>query len=126
MRGDVGKACLKDTGIDCIRLVLIPPTGIAARESTDALAVRDSIIRDVVEYLRENFRKSIGTKSLADCFKVSRRHLGTLFREPSLLNFSQEPIETIAALTGFCHALHFSSSFKKHFGLSPTSFRKQV
>ncbi|HAV12205.1 MAG TPA: hypothetical protein DCX06_01745 [Opitutae bacterium] len=125
-------------------LVLIPPSGITVRQSTDALAVTDPLIRDVLGYLRQNFRKSIGTKDLAERFQVSRRLLETKFREhmsssireyliglrldeaKSLLQQSKEPIETIAALTGFCHAPHFSSTFKKHFGLSPTNYRKQL
>ncbi len=124
------------------RLVLIAPTGITVRQSTDALAVTDPFVREVLLYLRENFRRSIGTKDLAEHFGVSRRHLETRFREhmhsslrehlirlrlaeaKSLLSYSKEPIETIAALTGFCHAPHFSSTFKKHFGISPTQFRK--
>ncbi|MGJ8641179.1 MAG: substrate-binding domain-containing protein [Opitutaceae bacterium] len=126
------------------RRVLIPPSGITIRQSTDALAVTDPFMREVVKYLREHFRKSIGTKDLADRFGVSRRHLEVRFREhmsssireylitlrldeaKTLLNTSKEPIETIAALTGFCHAPHFSSTFKKHFGLSPTKYRNQL
>ncbi len=126
------------------RLVLIPPTGITIRQSTDAIAVLDPFIRQVLLYLRENFRKSIGTKDLAEHFRVSRRHLESKFREnmsssireyliglrlneaKAQLQFTDEPVETIAALTGFCHAPHFSSTFKKHFGISPTNYRKQT
>lgn len=124
-------------------LVQIQPSGITVRQSTDALAVTDPFIRSVLQYLRVNLRKSIGTKDLASHFKVSRRHLEAKFREhmsssirehlinlrlneaKSLLQYSKEPIETIAALTGFCHAPHFSSTFKNHFSKTPTQFRNQ-
>ena len=126
------------------RMIQVAPSGITVRQSTDAIAVTDPFIREVLLYLRTNFRKSLGTKDLAEHFKVSRRHLETHFRESmrrsirehliglrlkeakSLLQFSKEPIETIAALTGFCHAPHFSGTFKKHFNQSPTQFRKQL
>jgi len=120
----------------------IQPRGIAIRQSTDALAVTDPLIREVLSYLKTNYRRSIGTDDIARQFKVSRRHLEIRFREhmhgsireflikvriaeaKTLLNYSSEPIETIAALTGFCHSPHFSSTFKKHVGISPMAYRK--
>ena len=125
------------------RLKLIQSRGIAIRQSTDALAVTDPLIRTVLTYLKTYYRSSIGTDEIAAHFEISRRHLETRFREhmhrsireyliqvrideaKTLLNYSKEPIETIAALTGFCHAPHFSSTFKKHVGLSPTQYRKR-
>ncbi|MFP4070160.1 MAG: substrate-binding domain-containing protein [Opitutales bacterium] len=124
------------------RLKLIAPRGIAIRKSTDALAVTDPLIRNVLAYLKSNYRRSIGTAEIAERFQVSRRQLEIRFREQMrgsireyliqlrlneakrMLSYSQEPVETIAALTGFCHAPHFSSTFKKHVGLTPTQYRK--
>ncbi|WP_269523223.1 AraC family transcriptional regulator [Coraliomargarita parva] len=124
------------------RLKLIKPRGISVRKSTDALAVTDPLIREVLVYLKSHYRRSIGTAEIAEQFKLSRRSLELRFREQmhssireflirlrineakALLNYSKEPIETIAAMTGFCHAPHFSSTFKKIVGLSPTQFRK--
>jgi LacI family transcriptional regulator len=124
------------------RLKLIQPKGIAIRQSTDALAVTDPLVREVLSYMKTHYRQSIGTTEIAEQHGVSRRHLEIRFRQSmhrsirefliqiridaakSLLNYSREPIETIAALTGFCHAPHFSSTFKKHVGQSPTQYRK--
>ena len=76
-------------------------------------------------------------------FGISRRSLETRFRDSMhtsirehlisirideakrLLSYTDEPIETIAALTGFCHAPHFSNTFKKQEGLSPIRYRNQ-
>ncbi|MGB0416834.1 MAG: substrate-binding domain-containing protein [Coraliomargarita sp.] len=121
---------------------LIRPKGITVRQSTDAMAVTDPLIRKVIDYLKSEYRLPLGTDALAAHFGVSRRQLEMRFREQmhcsireqliririheakELLDFSREPVETIAALTGFCHAPHFSSTFKKHVGLSPTQYRK--
>lgn len=126
------------------RLKLIQPKGITVRKSTDVLAVTDTLIRDVILYLKENYRRSMGTKEVADLFKISRRMLEIRFRAQmhcslrefligvrigeakKLLNFTKDTTETIAAMTGFCHAAHFSNTFKKVVGMSPIQYRKTV
>lgn len=124
------------------RLKLIPPSGVAVRRSTDALAVSDACIREILMYLNTHYRRSIGTKELAARFNLSRRSLEIRFRDAMhtsirehligirireakhLLRKSKEAIETIAALTGFCHAPHFSTTFKRQVGVSPSDYRR--
>ncbi|MEM1221870.1 MAG: DNA-binding transcriptional regulator [Verrucomicrobiota bacterium] len=123
-------------------ICFIPPKGIRVRQSTDTLAVSDKIIRKLVLYLKNNYRDSISTDALADLFQISRRSLETRFRQEMhcsirecliririaeakrLLATTKESIETIAALTGFCHAPHFSNTFRKAEGRSPTLYRR--
>ncbi|TVP78627.1 MAG: helix-turn-helix domain-containing protein [Puniceicoccaceae bacterium] len=125
------------------RLKLIPPQGITVRQSTDALAVADPLIREALAYLQAHLRHSIGTTQIADHLGVSRRLLELRFRAAMhssireylircrlaearrMLSSGREPIETIAALTGFCNAPHFSRTFKREFGLTPSEFRSQ-
>jgi LacI family transcriptional regulator len=124
-------------------LKLIPPQGITVRQSTDALAVNDPLVRAALTYMRVHLRESIGTNEIADHLGVSRRLLELRFREQmhssirehlirtrlaeakELLSSSQEPIETIAALTGFCNAPHFSRTFKRDVGLTPSQYRTE-
>ena len=126
------------------RLKLIPPKGIRVRQSTDTLAVSDPIIRDLVTYLKTNYRMPISTDNLADMFKLSRRSLEARFREQMhcsireclirirideakrLLGGTDESIETISALTGFCHAPHLSNTLKRVVGLAPTQYRASI
>jgi LacI family transcriptional regulator len=125
------------------RLRLIPPDGITIRQSTDALAVTDMLIREVLRFLQENLRLTLGTEAIAEKFGTSRRSLELRFREQMhrsirehlihlrieeakrQLQNTREPVETIAALTGFCNAPHFSRTFKQLVGRSPSQFRKK-
>jgi transcriptional regulator GlxA family with amidase domain len=81
---------------------------------------------------------------VANDLQVSRRKLEVRFRSSmhcsvhdflirvrieaakQLLKFSDEPVEGVAALTGFCHAPHFSNTFKKHIGVSPLQYRNAL
>ncbi len=123
------------------RLKLIPPQGITVRQSTDALAATDPLVREALAYLHAHLRKPIGTNEIAEKLGVSRRLLELRFRAQmhssireylirsriaearNLLASTEEPIETIAALTGFCNAPHFSRSFKRDAGITPTQYR---
>ena len=125
------------------RLKLIPPQGITVRQSTDALAATDPLVREALAYLHAHLRRSIGTNEIAEYLGVSRRLLELRFRAQMhssireylirsriaearhLLTSSSEPVETIAALTGFCNAPHFSRTFKRDTGLTPTRYRAQ-
>jgi len=123
-------------------LRLIPPSGITARRSTDALAVGDPVIREVLSYLKIHYNRPVSTDLLAERFGLSRRSLEMRFRAElrtgirefligvrlrearEMLRFTEEPVETIAARTGFCNAPHFSRTFKRAQGVSPSQFRK--
>jgi LacI family transcriptional regulator len=126
------------------KLTLIQPKGITIRQSTDYLAVTDPLILRVLDYLKSNLRRPIGTNDLVREFDTSRRSLETKFRAAmhcsvrehliqirlkeaqKLLRTSTEPVEQIAAMTGFCHSPHFSNTFKKKFGITPKSFRTRA
>lgn len=124
------------------RIRFVPPKGIRVRQSTDTLAVSDPTIRELMVYLKSNYIKPISTDQLANKFQLSRRSLEVRFREQMhcsireclisiriaeakrLLGVNDESIETIASLTGFCHAPHFSNTFKQVEGSSPSQYRK--
>lgn len=122
--------------------LLIEPTGIAKRQSTDTLAVSDPIVRKALEYMESRLRVSIGVDDIARAIHVPRRNLEARFRQTlrvgvhgkllelrlqraeSMLRESTESIENISALTGFANAPHLSRTFKKCFGLSPIKLRQ--
>lgn len=123
------------------RIRYIPPKGIQIRKSTDMLAVSDPLIRQLIVYLKSNYRQSISTDLLAQNFGISRRALESRFRSQMHASIREcliririqeakrrlvttgDSIETIAALTGFCHAPHLSNTFKSSVGCSPSQYR---
>jgi len=125
------------------RLKLIPPQGVTVRQSTDALAATDPLVRKALSFVHEHLRRPIGTVEIAESLAVSRRLLELRFRAQmhssireyiirsrieearKLLVSTHEPIETIAALTGFCNAPHFSRTFKRDTGLTPSRYRAE-
>ncbi|MEM6886102.1 MAG: DNA-binding transcriptional regulator [Verrucomicrobiota bacterium] len=126
------------------RLQLVPSEGVEVRQSTDYLAVSDPLIRQCMDLLQQSFAESISVDQLADQLAVSRRTLETRFRgavQQSIreyliqvrlqagkryLDEGQESVESIAALSGFCHASHFTATFKQKFGMTPGIYRRKV
>ena len=119
----------------------VSPLGIAARQSTDILAIDDQdvvaalkIIRDqacqgltVERILREvpiarsslerRFRKYVGRSPQAEIRDVQLKRARRLLRETDL------PLAQIAERTGFKHSEYFSVVFKRETGQTPGKYR---
>ena len=126
------------------RHLRIKPLGVAARQSTDVMAIDDGdvvaalkIIRDraclglsVADILREvpiarsslerRFRKTVGRSPQAEIRGGQMKRARQLLRETDL------PLTQIAALTGFKHSEYFSVVFKREVGQTPGQYRTQV
>ncbi|TWU56527.1 Xylose operon regulatory protein [Rubripirellula tenax] len=122
----------------------IPPLGVAARHSTDVMAIDDvevvaalKIIRQracqgltVSDILREipiarsslerRFRRSIGRSPQAEIRDVQIKRARQLLGETDL------SLAQIASLTGFKHPEYFSVVFKREVGQTPGQFRSAV
>lgn len=104
---------------------------------------KDSQIQDVIQYMRENFGDKLNVNQLAKLVGLSRAHFLRIFKREmamspmSFLNklrFEEatkqlrDPnltITDVALTCGFGSASHFSSSFFKHLGMTPTEYRKK-
>lgn len=122
---------------------LFPPTGIALRQSCDALAVNDLEIGNVLAFILANPGKVTGVDTLAKRFGISKRSLQRRFsteagttitdvvqharmREASrLLLATNLPVNQIGATCGFEYPHHFSRVFKKEMGCCPGEYRVQ-
>ena len=120
---------------------LIPPLGVATRQSTDVLAIDDPEVALAVRFIREHACEGINVRSVLRAVPLPRRVLesrfqATLGRTPheeivrlrmdrvkQLLVETDLNLATIAHRTGFRHVEYLSTAFKRHEGQSPSIYR---
>lgn len=123
---------------------LLPPLGIAARQSTDTLAVEDEDVREALKFIREHAHQPIEVKDITDHVAVSRRTLETKFRTTvgrtpalelrrvrlelakKLLAETNDPITSVVFASGFNSRQVFSSMFRRATGLTPSQYRRNL
>ncbi|MBB6671208.1 response regulator transcription factor [Cohnella nanjingensis] len=101
--------------------------GKAARYIQENCTREDLSLKDVAEwlgmsvpYLSRSFKEEIGVTFVKYLIGVRMDMAARLLRETSVQT-------TEAAFrVGFSDYVHFSKTFKKHFGLTPSEFRKQL
>ena len=124
--------------------ILIPPTGITVRASTDRMAVSSPVLRKALVFIRQNLSKPIGIDQIADAIGTSRATLDRLFLSEmnrsagkeilrqrialakSLLANEGLSIAQIAAECGFCNQAYLTNLFKETIGLTPLKYRNQL
>ena len=99
-------------------------------------------LKQVKEFLNENFSEPPGLTEIAAAVDIHPTHLARVFRRfesctvgdyvrAVRINFarrrmleSNEPLVTIALAAGFADQTHFTRSFKRVTGMTPTEFRR--
>ena len=99
-------------------------------------------IKDVCDYISENYEKELTTEKIAEVFSFSRCYLSTLFRKSTgttlydylvcyrlnkaktLLTESAFSVEEIAEKTGFKESGTFIRTFKRKEKITPLQYRK--
>jgi LacI family transcriptional regulator len=125
------------------RPLLLPPTRIIVRHSTDTLAIDDEIVRDALQLIRNRAQEGIRVSDVVRELAVARRALEQRFvrlvgRTPAaeirrvrieaakrLLVESDRSIAHISRATGFGHQDLFSRVFRRSVGQTPSQFRQQ-
>ncbi|MBL9200208.1 MAG: DNA-binding transcriptional regulator [Opitutaceae bacterium] len=120
---------------------LIPPIGVAARQSTDVLAVDDREIARTVQFIREHACEGINVGDVLGTVPLSRRVLEARFKQlfgrtpreeilhvrlervRQLLTETDLALYQIADRTGFEHVEYLSVLFKRETGQTPSEFR---
>ena len=121
--------------------MLIPPSRIVTRLSTDVLAVDDPEVADAMRFILVNFRRGISVDDVAAQANVSRRHLQDRFlkktgrtivemialqridRAKELLSETNAKIHVVAQQSGFSTGERMSKVFRRMVGLTPQQFR---
>jgi LacI family transcriptional regulator len=124
--------------------VLIPPLGLAARQSTAALAVDDPRIAAAWRFIRERACEGIQVGEVVRAAGLTRRVLDRRFLELTgrtprdeiarqrvermrqLLAETDLTIAEIALRTGFDHVEYATVFFQRETGMTPSAFRKSA
>lgn len=110
-------------------------------EGDEQQDVRVAVMQEAMAYMRAHLHEPISIAQVARAFLMSevtfRRHFRTTFgtspkqyllelrltEAKQLLETSQLSVQEIARQMGFFDLAHFSATFKKRFGLSPSNWR---
>ena len=121
--------------------IMITPTRIVVRQSTDVLATEDATLRKAFRFIRENISRPIGAADIAESLGIPRIRLDRLFaaelkrsagseilrqriaKAKHLLTETGDTLSSIASACGFCHASYFINAFKKATGSTPRRYR---
>jgi LacI family transcriptional regulator len=120
---------------------LLPPLGIAARQSTDVLALDDPLVAAAVQRIREHACDGIKVADVARSLGVTRRVLESRFagrlghtpheeilrvrfrRVAQLLQETDLSLAAIAGRCGFRHTEYMTVAFTRRHGLPPSRWR---
>ena len=123
--------------------ILIPPSGLTARASTDTLAHPNPFVHAALVYIHRNLGKSFSVSEIADAIGLPRHRLDRLFaaklghsvgdemhkrridKAKLMLMEHDLTIREIARSCGFCNLAHLSNAFRSATGLSPRVWRQR-
>ncbi len=124
-------------------VLLGPPRGVAARQSTDVLAVADEEVTAAIRFIREKAVEGIRVKDVLDLATRSpttlerriKRILGRtikaeitrvrLARAKLLLCETDLPIWKVSTRTGFSESKYFCDVFRSNESMTPSDYRNK-
>ena len=123
--------------------ILIEPTSLVPRQSSDALAVDDVMVARALRFISEHSHEAITTDELAAAMHVTRRTLERRFRTVLARSIKDEivrlrvervkrrlaesrlSLKRLSVEAGFCDARRMCEVFKRVEGISPSAYRRQ-
>jgi len=124
--------------------ILIKPTKLVGRRSTDAAAVGDPVVAEAIRFIRAYASGDLAVVEIARHVRVSRRYLEQQFRgvlgrsifseilrvrletAQRLLSDTDWKLDVIAERAGFKHASRMSAAFVKKLGFRPGQYRRKM
>lgn len=126
-----------------LQTTLVPPLGVACRQSTDVVAVGDPKVAAAVRFMRERAHTGIGVADVLRAVPMSRtllerRFKALLGRTPhehlrrqrldrvrTLLATTDLSMGAIAEKTGFAYQEYLTVMFRRETGMTPKVFRQR-
>lgn len=123
--------------------IIVRPTHIVTRLSTDILAIDDTEVGKAIRYIRSRAREKVWVSDVANSVAISRRELERRFRRiigrsihseirrirveeiAAMLSETNLSISHIAINLGFSGIEHIARYFKKEKGVAPLIYRKK-
>ena len=123
--------------------VIVGPTHVISRQSTDVLAVSDKTVAEAVRFIRANSARPISVEDVLDIVPLSRRYLDHKFlrafghsihgeitrcrveRIGEMLLETDLTVSQIAYDLGFSGPDHIGRYFRRHKGVNPSIYRRK-
>ncbi len=123
------------------KIIVVEPTGVVVRQSSDVLAIEDPDVAQAVRYIRQHACRPLQVDDVLEELAISRRMLYEKFQQAlgcpihkyikrvrieqmeKLLLETKMSVLEIALQMGFSGADHIAQYFKKETGLNPLAFR---
>lgn len=124
--------------------ILLRPTHVHTRQSTDVLAVADPAVAEALRFIRMHAGEVLCVQDVTDATSTSRRLLERRFRQAVGASIYQEiqrahveracrmliethwPLAEIATRCGFSNPVHFSVAFRRHRKVTPAQHRRNA
>ena len=140
--GSLNKSIPSKEEIDTLLIPLCNMLELAYIKSKEVEASEEHPIDSVIRYIKKNYSRPITLSDVCAKLHYSRsyvshmfkQHTGRSFRQyltdirldvaKTLLRYSELSITEIAFSVGCEDSTYFASIFKKHYGMSPSAYRK--
>lgn len=117
-------------------------TNVSANTTLES-DIQSTIVREVIQYMKDNYPHPIQIRDIATQVHMSERHVSRLFLKATnqtiktyltdlrldkacnLLLKVNIPITEVARQTGYPDMRYFSTLFRRQFGITPSAFRHQ-
>jgi LacI family transcriptional regulator len=123
--------------------ILLPPSGLVVRPSTDVTVLDDEEVVAALRWIREHASEGVSIGSMLQELSLSRATLDRRFRRAlgrtakeelarvrlarakQLLVDTRYKLQQIAAMTGYPSAAQFILAFKRQTGITPGQYRRR-
>jgi LacI family transcriptional regulator, galactose operon repressor len=125
-------------------LCLVPPLAVAARRSSEVMAIEDALVAKAVGWIHQNAQQRLNVPMVAAAVGGGRKRLERRFRRAldrtvqeeirrarverakGLLQNTRASLPDVARQSGFSNAALLSVAFKREVGIPPGSYRRRV